>query len=165
MRASIGSEHESPIAAERILHPAVLLAVTALMLNDHLLKGLHPGLLTGKLSDVAGLVFFPVLLQGLWELALSVLRRPWRRSDRVLLVSTVLTGSAFACAKLTATGAELYRHLFGAVRGLPSALLALVEGDLSRLPVATLTRDPTDVLALPAVLVGVCLMRSAARGK
>lgn len=161
MRASIGCEQPSPIAGEGILHPVMLLAVTALVLNDHLLKRLNPGVLTGKVSDIAGLMFFPVLLQGLWELALSILGRPWRRSDRVLLVCTVLTGAVFAFAKLSATGATLYRSLFGAIRGLPGALPALLDGQLPRLPVSTLTQDPTDVLALPAVLVGLWLVHRA----
>lgn len=50
--------------AEHICHPVALAAVAVLAANDHLLKGsgLLPGALTGKLSDVAGLFFFPLLL-------------------------------------------------------------------------------------------------------
>src|ERR1700679_4140779 len=47
-----------------LVHPWPLLAVALLAVNDHLLKGSGwlPGWLTGKLSDFAGLFFFPVLL-------------------------------------------------------------------------------------------------------
>jgi len=47
-----------------LAHPLPLLAVVVLCLNDHFLKGsgLLPGWLTGKLSDFAGLFFFPILL-------------------------------------------------------------------------------------------------------
>lgn len=47
----------------RLLHPVFLVALLALLLNDHLWKGaaLLPGWLTGKLSDFAGLVVAPVL--------------------------------------------------------------------------------------------------------
>ena len=37
-----------------LLHPAFLVAVGLLALNDHVLKEAFPGLLTGKLSDLAG---------------------------------------------------------------------------------------------------------------
>jgi len=41
-----------------LLHPAVLAAIALFVVNDHVFKPAHPGWLTGKLSDVAGLVFF-----------------------------------------------------------------------------------------------------------
>jgi hypothetical protein len=43
------------------------LALVTLLLNDHVLKtaGVLPGVLTGKLSDFAGLVVAPVLLVAL----------------------------------------------------------------------------------------------------
>jgi hypothetical protein len=39
-----------------------LFAVAVLIVNDHVLKHRFPGLVTGKLSDFAGLFFFPLLL-------------------------------------------------------------------------------------------------------
>lgn len=54
MRASRG---------DSLLHPVVLVAVVVLVLNDHWWKGVGPALVTGRLSDVAGLLFFPLLLQ------------------------------------------------------------------------------------------------------
>ncbi|MFD0468690.1 hypothetical protein ACFQ0B_10510 [Nonomuraea thailandensis] len=92
-----------------------------LLVNDHLLKQAHPGLVTGKLSDVAGLVVAPALL------ALLL----WRRAD---LVATVLTGALFTAVKTTETGAELASQAWTFVAG-PSRVLA----------------DPTDLLALPAL--------------
>ncbi len=46
-----------------LLHPVSLASMALLGLNDHVLKGLFPGLITGKLSDFAGLVFFPLVLE------------------------------------------------------------------------------------------------------
>lgn len=51
--------------------PGFILALFLLLLNDHLLKNLLPGLLTGKLSDVAG-----VFLVGLLACALPRVRPP-----------------------------------------------------------------------------------------
>ncbi|HMA97224.1 MAG TPA: hypothetical protein VKP30_31280, partial [Polyangiaceae bacterium] len=51
-----------PCVGESLLHPASLLAITILLLNDHVLKAHYSSWLTEKLSDCAGLVFFPLLL-------------------------------------------------------------------------------------------------------
>ncbi|MFI7130105.1 hypothetical protein ACIBQ1_30725 [Nonomuraea sp. NPDC050153] len=92
-----------------------------LLINDHLLKQAWPGFVTGKLSDVAGLVVAPALAALLF----------WRRAD---LAATVLTGVLFTLVKATETGAELASHAWTLVAG-PSRVLA----------------DPTDLLALPAL--------------
>ncbi|MFI6741444.1 hypothetical protein ACIBI9_51735 [Nonomuraea sp. NPDC050451] len=95
--------------------------VFVLFINDHLLKQAWPGPLTGKLSDVAGLVVAPALVALIF----------WRRAD---LAATVLTGVLFTLVKTTETGAELASHAWTLVAG-PSRVLA----------------DPTDLLALPAL--------------
>ncbi|MEV0613623.1 hypothetical protein AB0I81_09890 [Nonomuraea sp. NPDC050404] len=92
-----------------------------LLVNDHLLKTAWPGPVTGKLSDLAGLVVAPALVSLLF----------WRRAD---LAATVLTGVLFALVKSTETGAEVASHAWTLVAG-PSRVLA----------------DPTDLLALPAL--------------
>ncbi len=53
-----------------LTHPLALLAILLVALNDFLLKPLAPSWLTGKLSDLGMLVFLPLLLAGLLELAL-----------------------------------------------------------------------------------------------
>ena len=73
----------------RLLHPAFLAALAALAVNDHVLKAAAPSALTGKLSDVAGLVVLPVLLC----VALGVRTR--RRAWAVHLA----VGAAFAAAQ------------------------------------------------------------------
>ncbi|WP_344476788.1 hypothetical protein [Nonomuraea monospora] len=95
--------------------------VIVLLVNDHLLKQSWPGFVTGKLSDVAGLVVAPALLALLF----------WRRAD---LTATVLTGVLFTVVKTTETGAEAASYVWTLVAG-PSRVLA----------------DPTDLLALPAL--------------
>ena len=45
-----------------LLHPVTLCSIFLLVLNDHMLKELFPGFITGKLSDVAGMIFFPIVL-------------------------------------------------------------------------------------------------------
>src|SRR5687767_4407511 len=45
-----------------LLHPLTVLATVVLLVNDHVLKAAAPGWLTGKASDVAGLLVAPPLL-------------------------------------------------------------------------------------------------------
>jgi len=45
-----------------LTHPLVLLSITILLLNDHVLKVYSPSWLTGKLSDFMGVFFFPIFL-------------------------------------------------------------------------------------------------------
>lgn len=44
------------------IHPLPLLAVAVLVINDRYLKAAYPSWWTGKLSDMAGLFFFPLFL-------------------------------------------------------------------------------------------------------
>lgn len=54
-------EHRPASAAAMLASPIFTGAVLVLIVNDQLLKRLAPGLVTGKLSDVAGLVVIAVL--------------------------------------------------------------------------------------------------------
>lgn len=51
--------------ARHILNPIFLTSLTILLLNDHILKEQFPNWLTGKLSDVFGIVVFVQLLNAL----------------------------------------------------------------------------------------------------
>ena len=117
--------------------PVSVVSLVVLVLNDHLLKQAWPGVVTGKLSDVAGLVVAPLLLTvGLTAIGV---RRP----------------CAWACG-LTAVG-------FTAVKVSPAAAAA-VSGWWSLTGFPTVMRaDPTDLLALPAVSVAWLVHRRVAR--
>lgn len=80
-------------AAQLLAHPLPLVAAAVLALNDHVLKGsaMLPGALTGKLSDVAGLFVFVVLLCGV----LGAVR------PRGALAVAFATGAAFAAINLS----------------------------------------------------------------
>ena len=149
-----GSERRV-VAGDALLHPVPLAAVALLLVNDHVLKSTWPGLVTGKLSDFAGLVFFPVLLQAIWEIACLTCRRPVTRSLRVLATATVLTIVAFTFAKVLPAGADAYRLGLSVARWPFGALFDLAAGapvrDLARV---SFVRDLGDLVALPAALFG-----------
>lgn len=104
--------------------PGAVLALVVLALNDHVLKQAWPGWVTGKLSDVAGLVIAPLLLAAV----LAALRI--RRS---LPVAIAMTGVGFVVVKASADGAAVANAVWSL--GFPTAMRA----------------DVTDLLALPAL--------------
>ncbi|XXT22827.1 hypothetical protein WME94_14875 [Sorangium sp. So ce429] len=85
--------------------PLFLGALALLVVNDHLLKGagLLPGALTGKLSDLAGLVVAPVLAAALVNARTS--------RGRTLAFAAVV--APFAAIKLSAAAAQLLVGLVG----------------------------------------------------
>lgn len=119
-------------------HPAALASVALLLLNDHVLKRTIPSLWTGKLSDFAGLVFFPLLLSGL----IGLLER---RPRRAAVWGFALTGLTFAALKL-----------IPAFAGEASLVLGgLLGGRVS------ITPDPTDLVALVMLIPAGWLWRRA----
>ena len=112
-----------------LAHPVPLAALIVLVANDHWWKGagLLPGWLTGKLSDFAGLVFFPVLLTALVELG-------WRRARRpvVAVAATAVTGLSFTLLKVWEPANRLANEAWGSV-----------------------ALDPTDLVALPSLLLAL----------
>jgi len=100
------SSSSEPTWASDLLHPLPLTAVAVLAINDHLLKGsgILPGSITGKLSDVAGLFFFPVLLAAAFRGIAGIRRTKIDGDLRAFLAvfAPIITGAGFAAVKLSA---------------------------------------------------------------
>ncbi len=105
-------------------HPVCLTAVGLLLVNDHVLKSAFPSALTGKLSDFAWMVVCPVLIAAI----LSALRLPDRLARIVALSVAVLS---FVLLQLYPPLGEAWIGVFGGAH----------------------VPDPTDLIALPAVLL------------
>ncbi len=112
-----------------LAHPITLVALIVLLVNDHLLKAAWPGVVTGKLSDVAGLVLAPPLLATL--VLLLVRRAP---AKPVAAGAVIVVGTAFAAVKAFPAAATVAAQAWSVLNG-PS----IVRADL------------TDLLALPAL--------------
>jgi hypothetical protein len=110
--------------ARALLTPTWLAALALLVANDHWLKGagLIPDVLTGKLSDFAGMLVAPVLLASLLRI----------RSRRALLACHVAVAAVFTGIQLSPGFAATWSALMGLV-GHPWVI----------------TCDPTDLIALP----------------
>lgn len=114
--------------ARALLTPTWVGALALLVANDHWLKGsgLLPDVMTGKLSDFAGLLVAPVLLATLLRV----------RSRKALLACHVAVAAVFAGIQLSAGFAGQWSALMG-VFGHPWQI----------------TCDPTDLIALPFLLL------------
>ena len=139
-RALRGTDHAAAPALPlgEALHPAALAAVGLLVINDWLLKPrFGPSLVTGKLSDLAGLVFAPVVLSAAIGLVLLAAARLGARVDpslsrRRLAACTLATGAVFAAVKLDAGAARVLAEVISRL-GRPAAIY-LDRSDLLCLP-------------------------------
>ncbi|HSO31586.1 MAG TPA: hypothetical protein VLT33_03690 [Labilithrix sp.] len=123
-----------------------LLAVALLIVNDHVLKHQFPGFVTGKLSDFAGLFFFPLLLVD------ALGRLHGRRSLNMLVGACIATAVVFAAVKTWGPAHEMYCVGLGALQWPFRALVAsLVSAPLPALARVRLTMDVTDLVGLVSV--------------
>lgn len=145
-------ESRLPIAGDGLLHPVVVGAILVLLLNDQVLKRAWPGIVTGKLSDVAGLVFAPLLVVAAAELLAGSVGR-WRGpSGRLLTGAVVAVGLGFAAVKLVPEAEAIWELALGAVQWPGSALADLLAGrGLPPIRAVISTPDATDLVAIPAV--------------
>jgi hypothetical protein len=123
-----------PLSPRRaLLHPAWLASVALLALNDHVLKGAHvlPGVITGKLSDFAGLFAAPALL--------AVLVRA--RSARSVALCHLAVGVVFAAIKTSSLASLAFTTALG-LAGVPWRNWV----------------DPTDLVALPMLLASFVVL-------
>jgi hypothetical protein len=148
-----------PLGAS-LLHPIALLALALLLANDHLLKARYPGFVTGKLSDLAGLIVAPLVLVATTDFLApaSLLRRRDYARVSAWLCALVVAG-AFAATKTWAPATRAYEAMYELAR---APLRWLVACALSRAPYGeriVLARDPTDLFALPMAVVAALIAR------
>lgn len=120
-----------------LAHPLTLTAIGLLLLNDHVLKAAAPSWVTGKLSDFAGLFFFPFLLAAAASGPVEALRRgrgPGLPPRLAGLSCFGVTALWFAGMKTMPAVNEWTRTLAGWAAGRP-ALIVLDPTDLAALVV------------------------------
>ncbi|MBX3155973.1 MAG: hypothetical protein KF773_08235 [Deltaproteobacteria bacterium] len=134
------------------LHPVTLAAIALLVVNDWWLKPhFGPSAVTGKLSDLGGLAFAPVVLSAAIGLVLHAAAALGARVDpslsrRRLLACIAATGAGFAAIKLSPAAAGWLiaaTELFGRH--------------------AEIYLDRTDLLCLPALAVAWWIGRDELR--
>jgi hypothetical protein len=144
----------APAPGDVLLHPLAVAALALLLVNDHYLKALAPGLVTGKLSDFAGLAFFPVLLVAAWEILISRTGPLAGPRAHPMAIAVGATGLAFALAKTVPPVAATVGWGLGTAQWLLSLPLTLMSGrQLPPLVPGVVVVDPTDLVALLALAI------------
>ena len=143
------------VSGGRLLHPVILAAIALFVVNDHLFKPAHPGWLTGKLSDVAGPIFFPVLLAAVAELVIPAARR---HGGAILVLAIAITGLTYVSMLVIPAGGDSYRWFIGIVQWPFRIGGALAAGTpLPAIAPVRFAADRTDLITLPALLVPLVL--------
>jgi len=139
-------------AGDGLLRPVPLVGIAMLLINDQFLKGAAPGVLTGKISDFAGMAYFPLFLVALVEVASAVVGFNLVGSRRVLAAAVVATGVVFTAIQLVPLAADAYRTGLGFAQWVISAPMRLVSGTgLGEPWRVRLASDLTDLIALLAL--------------
>jgi hypothetical protein len=154
-RALRGADRgEKPgIPVGEAMHPVTLLAVVVLVVNDWILKPCwHDAsqlgeLVTGKLSDISGLVFAPVVLSAAIGLVLALAAKLGAKVDpyltqRRLVLCIAATGIVFAAVKISPDAATALAHALSHFGRHASIYL-----------------DRTDLLCLPALAIAYWIGR------
>lgn len=127
-------------------HSSVIASVFLLLINDSVLKYRFPGVVTGKLSDFSGLYFFPFLL----ILGMSLLSRKIKLNHRATSVVSFLVVALLFTGMKTVPWINIgVERLLGVVTGTPSVI----------------SLDPTDLIALPVLLLSWTLWDRLKIGK
>jgi hypothetical protein len=136
-----------------LAHPLALFALALWIVNDQALKRAFPGVVTGKLSDIAGMIVAPLALAAAIEIA------PCMRGSRILpWIAFAIVGACFALTKTWIPANEAFRATLALLRAPVRLALEQVHGG-SWTEQVVLVRDPTDLIALPFGLVAVHLSR------
>lgn len=137
------------------MHPLALLSLLVLIINDHLLKETYSNSFTGKISDFAGLVFFPLLLIALIEILYplfnhSITQISGYTITRILLVVAI----GYISIKSVQPFADLYSTILGVVELSAKALPKFVLGQpMGHFVPRRIIADPSDLIALPMLFV------------
>src|SRR4051794_34144470 len=126
-----------------LLRPIPIFAAVLLILNDHVFKRRFGNVVTGKLSDLAGLVFVPLLCLALVEIFRAAIRADWRASAGTLAICVLGVAIVFISAKASPVIARRYGDVLGAAR-YP------VRRTIDRVRI---THDISDLIALPALAI------------
>lgn len=112
-------------------HPLTIASIVLLVLNDHVFKVIVPSALTGKLSDFAGLFFFPFLVAAILSLARFEIS-----TGKIGAIAIGVTGLGFFLLKTTLLINSVSAQAASIILGRPVAYVL----------------DPTDALALMMLL-------------
>ena len=135
-------------ASDLLLTPLFLVTLTAWAFNDHVLRRIAPGVLSGKLGDAASMVVFPILVAATF----APLARRLRVDERHLVDAAALgTALLLAAIQFQHGVAHAYQWALGTVQ--------YALGWSTYHVLAAHTMDPTDALVTPLAILPALAMR------
>jgi len=140
---------------DMLLLPASLCGVALLIVNDHYMKRHLHNAISGKLSDIAGLLFFPLLIAtGIETTRIVLRRRQWCISIGGFDSTVVVVGIFFMLMKTWQPAGQIYVWLDASLEWPVLAVkAAFVSGNFWTWPKTGIVMDTTDLMALPALLI------------
>jgi hypothetical protein len=147
-------------SGDLLVGPVALVSLGVLLINDWFLKRMLHDPLTGKISDIAGLILVPIVLVSVVEIVVARRGRRWGlRAGTVNAVVGVVAVS-FVAVKLWGPAERVFLAASSAVAWPAYEFRSLLHGGLMGLPAVHVVRDPTDLLVLPVLVVPWYLARS-----
>ena len=157
MQEESRTQPESRLRCDFLLSWVFLASLATLLVNDFYLKPYQPSALSGVLSDLAGFIFFPILLVAAAELATLVTPSKRLATPPWFAVASGLVCVCFVCAKFTDWGEGIYVALV--------TPLVSITGSWLGLNTYGVVRDPWDLLALLLIPVPWLIGRHWRGGK
>jgi hypothetical protein len=150
-------------AAAYLIHPVVLIALVLWLANDHVGKAVYPGWLSGKASDVASLIVFPLVLIAALDLWRARAGKPGPGAGWIA-GWVMATGAVMATINLFDWAAAAYRWGLGAAQWpLRAVYESMLGHGIPGLHPVRLTMDPADLWTLPALMVPLALALRSGR--
>ena len=119
MRSNKRTENQST-DLNTLIHPLVLLSIVVLLINDHVLKIYSPSWFTGKLSDFAGLFFFPILL----SVILNIIFKPFNlKRHHIAMAAFGFTALWFGLIKTLPFFSQLTENFLSRLLSYPSQII------------------------------------------
>jgi hypothetical protein len=149
-------DDDQAVPGSILLHPVVLAATALYGFNDWWLKAHHPGWVSGKLSDVAGMVVLPATLVALAEVA-----RGRALGRRAAVIAAIVTVIGFALVEVWPPAERAWCATWGAMQWPFRAIAAVaLGGEVPPLQPVVAWSDPTDLVTLPfALVLPLCVRR------
>ena len=147
-------------AGQHLRHPLVLIMMVTWALNDHVLKDAYGQWWTGKLSDVSGLVVFPIMLYSLYEVYYALQKRHPQSVQGAIYLSLLATGGILICINLFVSMEVLCGQIIAHLQWPFRAVWSLINKEtLPPLNQLKTTMDPTDLWTLPTLLIPYWIMK------
>jgi len=134
------------------------------IVNDHILKDLYGNFWTGKLSDVAGLVVFPLIPLAMYEFVCVWRNTTPKRQNAVLTTSMVFTAFLLISINLSDMASDMCCRTLAILQWPFIASFSLLSGSKTPpISVLSATPDPTDLFTLPALFIPLFIHKITSR--